>query len=298
MSFTEPAAGNRESKSPIINGTLIQRCSQIAMLPAAAVKIIGLIDDPDSTPQNLIDVISHDPAVTVRLLKVVNSSYYGMSKQISTIKMAVMLLGINTVKNISIAATLVKYLRGGRISPDFDAGDLWTHSITVATGAMMLAQHAPTVSPDEAFLAGLIHDIGILVEIQAYRADFVRVIHKLNEDEQLTFRMAEEETIGVSHEVIGCAWCKAMNFPRSLQLATGYHHRPLDLEFEDRQLPSLVHIADVLAARIGLGYTRTVETKSVDPRLFDSLLLTEAHCKAMAIALPDAVREVQSRFGG
>ena len=294
MSLTTPAATFFQSKTALISQSLIQRCSQIAMLPAVAVRIIGLVEDPDSKMEELVEVISQDPAIAVRLLKLVNSPYYGMSGRISTIKLAIMLLGLGTVKNIAIAASLVKQLRGGQLGPDFDVSALWTHSITVATAAMMLARQTAAISPDEAFLGGLLHDIGIMVEIQACGPNFVRVIQKLTEDDQLTFRMAEEEVIGASHEAIGSAWCEAMNFPRSLQLAAGYHHRPLEVDVEDRQLPALIHIADVLAAGIGLGYTRTVETKSVDPGLLHSLTLTEAHLKTVTTALPDAIREVQS----
>ncbi len=294
MSITEPAATSWQSNSAAHNQTLIQKCSQIAILPQIALRIISLVENEDSTAEELIEIISQDPAIAARLLKLVNSSYYGMSGKISTIKQAVMLLGIATVKNIAIAATLVKQIRGGRITSDFDSVELLTHSITVATCAMMLAPQSAAISADEAFLGGIMHDIGILIEMQACGPDFVRVIQKLAADEQLTFRMAEEELIGASHEAIGLAWCKAMKFPRSLQLAVGYHHRPLALDVEDRQLPAMIHIADVLAASLGLGYTRTVETKSVDPGLLDSLLLTETQLKTVAITLPCAIRALRS----
>lgn len=290
MSLTEPAAIFCQSNQALTLQTLIERCSHIAMLPAAVVKLLTLVDDVNFTTEELIDVISLDPAIAVRLLKVVNSPYHGMSGKISTIKLAVMLLGSCTVKNIAIAASLVKHHRGGLICPEFDVSALWTHSIAVATAAMMLARETAAISPDEAFLGGLIHDIGIFVEIQVCAPNFVRVIQKLTSDDELTFRMVEEELIGVSHELIGSAWCEAMNLPRRLQIAVGYHHRPLELDVEDRQLPTLIHIADVLAAQTGLGYTRTVDTKLVDPGLLHSVMLTEAHLKAVAIALPNAIR--------
>jgi HD-like signal output (HDOD) protein len=153
-------------------------------------------------------------------------------------------------------------------------------------------------SADEAFLAGLIHDVGILVEIQGCGLDFARVIRKLTQDETLTFREAEREVLGASHEDFGAGLCRAWNFSESLQFVTGWHHRPWELAEAQRGLPTLVHIADVLAARNGLGYARTVETGSIAPDLLRSVNLTEADLDAAARALPEAISESQLPLDG
>jgi HD-like signal output (HDOD) protein len=274
-----------------IIASTIQKCSQIATLPAVVVQIIRIADDPDSSIDDLNKVIVNDPTLGVRILKLANSSYYGCSGRINSIDRALALLGLNAVKNIAIAASLVKLFRGGKISPDFDAKDLWTHSIAVATGMGMLARQTGLVPADEAFLAGLIHDIGIMVEMQACGPTFVHMIEQLAVDESLTFRRAEEAAFGASHEAFGAGLCKGWNFSPSLQFATGYHHRPLKLAEANRRLPTLVHVADVLAARTGLGYTRTVETDSVDPQLLSSVNLTEASLETVAQALPEKAQE-------
>ena len=114
-------------------------------------KIIGLVEDPDSTAQDLNKVISNDPALGTRILKVVNSVFYGLPRQIGSINRAIVLLGLNAVKNIAIAASLAKLFRGGQISDQFNARDLWIHSIGVATTTRLLADKVGLGLPDEAF---------------------------------------------------------------------------------------------------------------------------------------------------
>src|SRR5436190_20314531 len=117
----------------------IREISHIATLPEITVKVVELVEDPKSTAQDLHKVISSDPALCSRILKVVNSSFYGLPGQIGSINRAIVLLGLNAVKNIAIAASLTKLFRGGALTPNFAAKNLWDHSIAVATASKMLA---------------------------------------------------------------------------------------------------------------------------------------------------------------
>ncbi len=252
----------------------IQEISHIATLPEITLKIIRLVEDPDSTAQDLNNVISNDPALGARILKVVNSAFYGLPGQIGSINRAIVLLGLNAVKNIAIAASLAKLFRGGQICPGFNARDLWTHSIAVGTATRLLAGKAGLGLPDEAFLAGLIHDIGIMVEMQARRPKFVEVIEKLEANPELTLREAEAESLGADHEAFGAALCKTWKFPASFAYVTGWHHRPLELAEQHRTLAAIVHIADVLCAKAGLGFTRSVEVEDIATEVWESVSLT------------------------
>src|SRR5690606_32325129 len=106
----------------------IREISHIATLPEITLKIVSLVEDPKSTAQDLHKVISNDPALCARILKVVNSAFYGLPGQIGSINRAIVLLGLNAVKNIAIAASLAKLFRGGALTPTFAARDLWAHS--------------------------------------------------------------------------------------------------------------------------------------------------------------------------
>ena len=300
--MTQPQASSGQTGTPdakqldAIVQSAVQEISHIATLPEVTMKIIQLVEDPDSTANDLNKVISNDPALGARILKVVNSAFYGLPGQIGSINRAIVLLGLNAVKNIAIAASLAKLFRGGKIANNFDARDLWTHAIACATGTRLLAQHAGLGLPDEAFLAGLIHNIGIMVEIQARRPKFVEVMEKLESDPDLTLREAEAEVLGANHEQFGTALCKLWKFPQSFQYVTGFHHNPMNLNDKNRTLTGMVHVADILAAKMETGFTRGTETTEVDPALLTFLNLTPEHLDQVAQALPEAMEETKALF--
>ena len=283
-----PEAG--EDNHDQIAQAIIGEISHIATLPEITLKIIRLVEDPGSTAQDLNKVISNDPALGARILKVVNSAFYGLPGQIASINRAIVLLGLNAVKNIAVAASLAKLFRGGQICPTFSARDLWTHSIAVATGTRLLAQRAGMGLPDEAFLAGLIHDLGIMVEVQIRRSQFVKAI-EATADGSMTLRQAESSIIGVNHEELGAALCQTWKFPMSFVYVTGRHHRPWELAEEHRPLTSLVHLADVLAAKHGFGFTGAAETDQFNADIMAQLGLSEADLEQAALEMPEAMEE-------
>ncbi|WP_432798041.1 HDOD domain-containing protein [Poriferisphaera sp. WC338] len=294
MSEANIAADNAAQQELIQSA--IQEISHIATLPEVTMKIIQLVEDPDSTAQDLNKVISNDPALGARILKVVNSAFYGLPGQIGSINRAIVLLGLNAVKNIAIAASLAKLFRGGKICNNFDAHDLWDQAIANATTTRLLAERVGLGLPDEAFLAGLIHDIGIMVEIQARRPKFVEVMQKLENDPDANFRELEEEIIGANHEQFGSALCKLWKFPTSFAYVTGFHHHPQDLPFKHRTLASLVHIADIIVAQHGIGFTRGIEHTEIAPSLLEELKLTQEQVEEVSKQLPEAMDEAQSIF--
>ena len=293
------AVSNAESGQPTeSNDAVIQAAireiSHIATLPEVTLKIIQLVEDPESTAQDLNNVITNDPALGARILKVVNSAFYGLPGQIGSINRAIVLLGLNAVKNIAIAASLAKLFRGGQICATFNARDLWINSIGVATGTRLLAKKANIGLPDEAFLAGLIHDLGIMVEMQANRAKFVETIELLDANPDMTMREAELQTLGATHEQFGHALCKAWKFPLSFSYVTGFHHRPGEVATESRRLVSLVHVADVIAAQLGIGFTRGVESTEIDPSFLEALNLSSEIVEETANEMPEAMEEAQA----
>jgi HD-like signal output (HDOD) protein len=270
--------------------TMIRRCGQFATLPAIAKKIIEIADDPLSTWEDLRQVITIDPAFGVRLLKLVNSPYYGLPRPVGTLHEALALLGFRAVKNVAISTSLGKLFHGGRICASFDASELWTHSIAVATATQLLSR-STNVSSDEAFVAGLMHDVGILVELHAQATTFASMTDRLDANHKLTFRCAENLTFGTTHEALGLAVCEAWRFPANLSFAAGFHHRPWELVAAKQMLPTLIYVADILAARQSFGYSRTVESLELSPEVLSLATLNEPIVTAVEAALPDAVAE-------
>src|SRR5882672_10173927 len=137
----------------------VKKVTSIATLPEITSRIIRTVEDPKSTAAALHKIVSHDPALVTRILKVVNSAFYGLPGQVGSIERAIVLLGLNAVKNIAVAASIGQLFRGAKLCEGYTAKDLWTHCIAVAVAARDLAKQANPALADEAFLAGMIHDI-------------------------------------------------------------------------------------------------------------------------------------------
>ena len=227
---------------------------------------------------------------------VVNSSFYGLPGQIGSINRDIVLLGLNAVKNIAIAASLAKLFRGGELTPQFSARDLWKHSTAAAAASKMLADKLKLGLPDEAFLAGLIHDIGVMVEMQADRHKLVEVIEGLglSKDGVPAKNMLDlEETIfGANHQNFGAALCDKWKFPRSFNHVTGHHHAPLELPAGGRTLPCIVYIADRMAAAIDAGFRLDLRSVDIDPGVLEELHLTQSQLDEIAQLLPAQLDEV------
>lgn len=234
----------------------IKSISSIATLPEVTVKIIKTVEDPRSTASKLHQIIAHDPALVTRILKVVNSAFYGLPGQIGSIERAIVLLGLNAVKNISVAASIGQLFRGAKLCEGFTARDLWTHCIGVGVAARDIAKQLKVQYTDEAFLAGMIHDIGLLVSLQT-SPEKLRTVCERARGESRDFCELEREIMGVDHQMLGKGLAEHWKFPVSCQQVAGYHHNPSELAESSRTLVHIVNIADALCCQSGKGFNLT-----------------------------------------
>jgi HD-like signal output (HDOD) protein len=276
----------------------IREISHIATLPEITLKIVELVEDPRSTAQDLHKIIANDPALCSRILKVVNSSFYGLPGQIGSINRAIVMLGLNAVKNIAIAASLAKLFRGGDLTPNFSARLLWTHSVVTAATCKMLADRLGMACADEAFLSGLIHDIGIMVEMQSDRSKLIDVVQRVGADEAgvpaLDLLEIETQQFGANHQQFGAGLCQKWKFPATFAVVTGHHHNPLELAPETRTLPSLVYVADRIAADVTGGFRLDLVSTEIAPEVMDALKLTPQKVAELKAELPAHLKTVES----
>jgi putative nucleotidyltransferase with HDIG domain len=287
-------AANREQ----VIAEAIRDISHIATLPEITLKIVELVEDPRSTAQDLHKIISNDPALCSRILKVVNSSFYGLPGQIGSINRAIVMLGLNAVKNIAIAASLAKLFRGGDLTPNFSARSLWMHSVATAASAKLLADRMGFAASDEAFLSGLIHDIGIMVEMQYDRNRLIDVVQRVGADAQgvpaLDMCQVEDAIFAANHQHFGAALCARWKFPTAFSLVTGHHHRPLELPHDSRTLPAIVYVADRLAAEVGGGFRLDLPSLEISTDVRDALKLTASLLDDLRRDLPEHLKSVES----
>ncbi len=276
----------------------IREISHIATLPEITLKIVALVEDPKSTAQDLHKVIANDPALCARILKVVNSSFYGLPGQIGSINRAIVVLGLNAVKNIAIAASLAKLFRGGDLTPSFSAKSLWMHSVVTAASCKMLADRMGFAVSDEAFLCGLIHDIGIMVEMQCDRNKLIEVIQRTGADKAgipaTDMLEAEDAVFGANHQNFGAGLCAKWKFPANFANVTGYHHRPMDLSVDTRTLPCIVYVGDRLAAEVAQGFRLDLVNTEISEPILDFLKLTKDKIDQLRNDLPAHLKSVES----
>ena len=269
----------------------------IATLPEVTIRIIQLVEDSQSTARDLHEVIKNDPALSVKVLKVVNSAFYGLPGQVASVDRAIILLGLSAVKNIAIAASIARLFKGRRISEQFSAADLWKHSVSVAVAAHALASLSPHPAMlDEIFVAGMIHDLGTLVERQCFSEQFTEVIEECSHG-NVDFLACERRIIGADHQAFGVGLTTKWKFPRHLCAAVGFHHNPEDLSPELRNLATLIHTADVISCQEGIGFYLTAQNGVITEESLDQLHITAAQLAGVRENLLDGVADAEANLG-
>jgi HD-like signal output (HDOD) protein len=273
----------------------IKKVSSIATLPEITAKIIATVEDPKSTPAHLHKIVAHDPALVTRILKVVNSAFYGLPGQIASIERAIVLLGLNAIKNIAVAASLGQLFRGVKLCEGFTAKDLWTHCISVGITARYIAKQMKVPLADEAFLAGMIHDVGLLVSLQVM-PDKLRKVCESAKAPGSDFCALERNEMGMDHQQLGSALCDQWKFPRSCQRVAGYHHRPTQLSDNNRHLVTIVHVADTLVASADHGFNLTAIHQKLNQDSLDGMGMEAMLVELTRKTMPELLANSASVF--
>ncbi len=287
------STGTAERTKQVVDRAL-SKVGEIATLPEVTIRIIEIVEDPKSTARDLHEVIKNDPALSVKVLKVVNSAFYGLPGQVASVDRAIILLGLSAVKNIAIAASIARLFKGKRVSEHFSASDLWRHSVGVAVAARAIAKCSPHPGmTDEIFVAGLIHDIGMLVARQAYPDEFAQAIeaHLANGGDYLA---CEREHIGADHQAFGVGLTTKWKFPRHLRAAVGFHHNPEVLSVEFQNMATLIQMADILCCQEQIGFYLTARHSALTPEMFERLGVTEAQIAEIRESLEEQVLDAES----
>ncbi|MEZ6193477.1 MAG: HDOD domain-containing protein, partial [Phycisphaerales bacterium] len=156
----------------------ILKCERLPSFPAIAARVIEMCGDHKVSVRELGEVLSHDTAISTKILRTINSSFYGLRHRVTTVERATAMLGINAVKMLALGFSLVPQLKGMG-GEDFDPTVIWKRSLYAAVGAHTIAREVKFEHYDEAFIAGLLQDLGVIVMLQALRAEYVKVIESV-----------------------------------------------------------------------------------------------------------------------
>ena len=229
---------------------LIDKIEEVVPLPSVAMRIINYIDDPDAEISQLAKLISMDQALTTEVLKLANSAYYGFPRRVSTISEAVVILGFSTTRSVVWSVILSSTLKKPVLGYALPEGALWRHSVAVAVGSKLILQHAKVkgVNMEEAFVAGLIHDIGKLLLATYVAGAYEEIVKVISQGR--SFDEAEREVLGYDHAIVGAMAAEKWNLPQNYVDAIKYHHRPQET---DNLMAKVVHLADFIAYSMGWG---------------------------------------------
>lgn len=246
MSSTNAVSNRKFSKvSPEKMAKKIARTHELPILNNVATQLNTLLQDTDVPAQQLADFMEKDQAIVPKILKLVNSSFFGFNSKIISIRHAIMLLGYNTVRNAVLSISVIDSMKLSHKFKGFDIATFWNHAISVATITRYLDEQTGNRFNEYSFTAGLIHDTGKLFLANQFPEEFAQVlIH--SETEKLPFYAAEKELFPVQHDYMGAELAKLWNFPDLLTETIRYHHIPAR-KAETNELVLLVNVADILS---------------------------------------------------
>ncbi|MCU7497144.1 MAG: HDOD domain-containing protein [Ignavibacteria bacterium] len=246
MTEITPELQKRKEKS---KNTLAQ-VYNLPSIPLVMMEVTRLLNNPNTSAIELAKVISRDQALVTKILSVANSPLYGLPRRVSTIDFAIIILGFDHIKNIVIALSMMEAFKN-KSDKNLNQKKYWTHSILTASAAKRIADDLGFHFTGEAFTAGLLHDLGIPVIHKYFNSEFIK-IQELAEQENLSYKQAQQEVIGLEHQQIGNLLAQRWNLPLSLSDSILYHHTPSMAE-QNVPLAAIVHLADYMTVKLDTG---------------------------------------------
>jgi len=275
----------------------IRAADNLPSLPAVALQVLKMTQSEDVSIAEIARVIQQDPALTARLLKTVNSSLFGMSRKISSLPQAMVVLGLRTVKVIVLSFSLVDTMRGYRTG-GFDFAMYWRRSLTTAVAGRLLAERVSRRMADEAFVTGLLCDLGILAASHCAKELYGPVLEKYDADEE-PLQAVELSLLGVTHEAMGRELLNHWGLPETICNAIQSHHAAVG-DFASaneaeaasiRILRSAATIADLFCAEVHAGHLGDCKKQ-----IMDGLGIEEAVLDEVLEALDSHVKETATMF--
>lgn len=258
--------------------TKIEEIKNIPTLPGVITKVTAMIHDPHVSTEKLGQVISKDQVLSARVLKLINSAFYGFPGRISSVSHAMVLLGFNVIKGMLISTSVFDMMHESMI-------ELWQHSLGCATLSGITARKLGEPEAEEVFIAGLLHDIGKVI-IKVSQPEDAKKIAQITENEGIFMREAEERVLGVDHAQIADWVAQKWNLPDNIGEPMTLHHAPLSSQKFSRRT-AIVHLADILIQTVGFGNSGNTFVPGLEPSVLDILEVDMGFIEGVLLALEE-----------
>ncbi len=234
-----------------LENRLKQVISSIRNLPTPPIvfeQIQKVLNDPATSVGDVADILSEDPAMSVKVLKLTNSAFYGLSREIESVKQAVMIIGLEAVKNLVLSASVLSMFKAKNEFKEYHE-NFWRHSLATALSARVIArdfQDGKVFNPDPAFSSGLIHDIGKMVFCCFLQKEHKEIMDYMEKNPDTNEAAAEIAVLGFNHAQLGRQLAVTWKLPERMADTVGYHHNP-NLENASDNFAYLINLANYVA---------------------------------------------------
>lgn len=241
-------------------------------LPTTVAKVMEICNNPKTSPTDLDKVISLDPVLMGKVLKLINSAYYGLQNQVTSLVRAIIMLGVNTVKNLALNTAVLDKLADKSGFRALNMEGFWRHSLCVGVVAKLIAKKRG-VDPqhlDEYFAAGLLHDIGKIPLNNVLSDEYIRAM-SLADQERIALYLAEKRTIDIDHAEAGSMIADAWHLDGPIADAIAFHHNTGAYEGPNESIILAVAVADYFANREGIGFSGCLYPEKLDISVFEKI---------------------------
>jgi putative nucleotidyltransferase with HDIG domain len=232
-------------------GNIVQEIAKLKPMPQVAHKILAICRDPDSSMEDLANVVLHDAITTANLLKAANSAFFSRSKPVDSVQQAVVFLGMDEVVDLVLMSNSAQNLKKAQKGYGLATGDLWRNSVTSALISRMLSQKLGLADEHLVFTGALLKDIGKVV-LEQYVAKASQKILTLVQKEKYSFQEAEKDVIGINHAELGAMTARVWRFSPEMVQIIKHHHQPANA-IRAKPETVVVHLSDLLCTMMGIG---------------------------------------------
>ncbi len=260
---------------------LRNKLDTLPALDAVVLKLIDIVNSPDSSADDAATCIKQDPALTSRILRLANSAFYGSPRAISSVSSAVVVLGFNSIKALALSSSVIRLFAQGPVAR-FDMKQFWRHSIVCALAGREIIRSVlgqMYLDPESAFCAGIMHDIGKLVFAHCLPTEYNVVCEEAFE-KKISICTVEESVFGVNHATVGKILSDLWSLPLDLEASIVGHHSPVAGE-GIANLVAAIHIADTIAHRVNAGLWKDEQVNPVLDSALCQLFLTVVDYEAL-----------------